>query len=122
MGVLRAGLFFYFDIDMSLKREIRKLMGLGEAEQEEAWGECVTVDGQECRGVFAPLEGWYEVELGGRNKKVQTSLRVRREALKGVPLAAGRKVVARQRGKVFRIARVRDWLGDVSLVLELAEE
>ena len=65
------------------------MLDLGDHEQEEAWGERVTVDGQECRGVFAPLEGWYEVELGGRVCKVQTSLRVRRKALKSVP-AAGR--------------------------------
>ena len=35
------------------------MLDLGDHEQEEAWGERVTVDGQECRGVFAPLEGWY---------------------------------------------------------------
>ena len=52
--------------DMSLAGEIKKLLDLGDHEQEEAWGERVMVDGQECRGVFAPLEGWYEVELGGR--------------------------------------------------------
>lgn len=106
---------------MNLRSEMRKLLALGDNEQEEAWGELVTVDGQECRAVFAPLEGWYEVELGGRVRKVQTSLRVRREALKGVP-AAGRKVLDQQNGRVYRIARVRDWQGDVSLVLELAEE
>lgn len=106
---------------MSLRDELNKLLALGDGEQEQAWGERVTVDGQECLGVFAPLEGWYDVELGGRVRKVQTSLRVRRAALKGVP-AAGRKVVAHRRGRVFRIARVRDWTGDVSLVLELAEE
>ena len=39
------------------------MLDLGDHEQEEAWGERVTVDGQECRGVFAPLEGWYEVSL-----------------------------------------------------------
>ena len=76
------------------------MLDLGDHEQEEAWGERVTVDGQECRGVFAPLEGWYEVELGGRVYKVQTSLRVRRKALKGVP-AAGRKVVAVRSGRAF---------------------
>lgn len=106
---------------MNLKSEMRKLLALGDNEQEAAWGEQVMVDGQECRGVFAPLEGWYEVELGGRVRKVQTSLRVRREALKGVP-AAGRKVKAVRGGRVYRIARVRDWQGDVSLVLDLAEE
>ena len=89
------------------------MLDLGDHEQEEAWGERVTVDGQECRGVFAPLEGWYEVELGGRVCKVQTSLRVRRKALKGVPAARS--------GRAFRIARVRDWAGDVALVLELSE-
>ena len=109
-----------FFTDMSISKEIKKLMALGDHEQEAAWGERVTVDGQECRGVFAPLEGWYEVELGGRVCKVQTSLRVRREALKGIP-AAGRKVVAVRRGRVFRVARVRDWAGDVALVLELSE-
>ena len=46
------------------------MLDLGDHEQEEAWGERVMVDGQECRGVFAPLEGWYEVELGGRVCKV----------------------------------------------------
>ena len=105
---------------MSLAGEIKKLLDLGDHEQEEAWGERVTVDGQECRGVFASLEGWYEVELGGRARKVQTSLRVRRKALKSVP-AAGRKVVAVRSGRAFRIARVRDWAGDVALVLELSE-
>lgn len=106
---------------MNLRSEMRKLLALGDNEQEAAWGEQVTVDGQECLGVFAPLEGWYEVELGGRVRKVQTSLRVRREALKGIP-AAGRKVRANRGGRVYRIARVRDWQGDVSLVLDLAEE
>ena len=106
---------------MSLKDEMKRLLALGDREQESAWGERVTVDGQACRGVFAPLEGWYEVELGGRVKKVQTSLRVRREALKGTA-AAGRKVVAHRCGRVFRIVRVRDWAADVALVLELAEE
>lgn len=106
---------------MNLKSEMRKLLALGDNEQEAAWGEQVMVDGQECLGVFAPLEGWYEVELGGRVRKVQTSLRVRREALKGIP-AAGRKVRANRCGRVYRIARVRDWQGDVSLVLDLAEE
>ena len=83
------------------------MLDLGDHEQEEAWGERVMVDGQECRGVFAVC-------------KVQTSLRVRRKALKGVP-AAGRKVVAVRSGRAFRIARVRDWAGDVALVLELSE-
>ena len=41
-------------------------------------------------------------------------------ALKSVP-AAGRKVVAVRSGRAFRIARVRDWAGDVALVLELSE-
>ncbi len=106
---------------MNLRSEMRKLLALGDGEQERAWGERVTVDGQPCRGVFAPLEGWYEVEVGGGVKKVQTSLRVRRETLWGLP-GAGKRVVAVERGRVFRIARVRDWAGDVSLVLELAED
>lgn len=106
---------------MGLGDELKKLLALGDREQEGAFGENVAVDGQMCRGVFAPLEGWYEVELGGAVCKVQSSLRVRRSVLKGVP-RAGRKVVAVERGKTYRIARVRDWSADVAVVLELAED
>lgn len=105
---------------MNLRKEMSKLLSLGDREQEDAWGEMIKIGDRMVKGVFSPLEWSYEVEMGGNKMKVSSSLRIRRIALAMLP-RVGSKVVAVATGKIYRITQVKDSPADVSLVFELAE-
>ncbi|MEG0587825.1 MAG: hypothetical protein RR506_07965 [Akkermansia sp.] len=103
---------------MNIRNQIQGLLLMGDREQEEAWGVPLIVSGVSVMGVLSPAEMSYDVEIGGNRMRVNSSARVKKSYLDKIPLAGQRVTVDDQH---YRIARVRDWRGDVAWDLDLAE-